>query len=69
MAKVKIDKELCKGCWLCLSVCPSGSLKNSDNLSRLGNRTVEFKGDSCVGCMRCAIICPDCCIEIYEEDE
>ena len=67
MAKIKINKDKCKGCLLCLSVCPREAIKKSKELNKLGVNFVEFKDNSeCLGCMMCAIICPDCCIEVYK---
>jgi 2-oxoglutarate ferredoxin oxidoreductase subunit delta len=67
MAKIKIDKEKCKGCLLCLNFCPRGAIKKSEKLNKLGLNFVEYKdSDACLGCMMCAIVCPDCCIEVYK---
>ncbi|MFA7283582.1 MAG: 4Fe-4S dicluster domain-containing protein [Candidatus Omnitrophota bacterium] len=67
MAKVVIDRDKCKGCFLCVSFCPKGIIKKSARLNKKGLNFVEIdpKG-SCAGCLQCAIICPDCCIEIYK---
>ncbi|MFA5156462.1 MAG: 4Fe-4S dicluster domain-containing protein [Candidatus Omnitrophota bacterium] len=68
MAKLKIDKEKCKGCLLCVAFCPKGLIKKSKALNKKGFAFVEFKDNGeCAGCKMCAAICPDCCIEIYEE--
>lgn len=65
MAKIKIDREKCKGCLLCISVCPKKFIEADDKLNRRGIRPVKFKkGAKCVGCGFCALICPDCCIEV-----
>jgi len=67
MAKITINKDRCKGCLLCISFCPKGSIKKSKELNKLGVNFVEFKdSDECLGCMMCAVICPDCCIEVYK---
>ncbi|MCD6583370.1 MAG: 4Fe-4S dicluster domain-containing protein [Candidatus Omnitrophica bacterium] len=69
MAKVRIDKERCKGCGLCILFCPFGYLQFSQELNKRGNRYAEpKKGSECKGCKRCYLICPDYCIEIYQED-
>ncbi|OGX45383.1 MAG: hypothetical protein A3G38_01380 [Omnitrophica WOR_2 bacterium RIFCSPLOWO2_12_FULL_51_8] len=67
MPKVVIDKDRCKGCLLCVSFCPQGSLSGGEKLNRSGARPARFKkGASCVGCAMCALICPECCIEVYK---
>jgi 2-oxoglutarate ferredoxin oxidoreductase subunit delta len=70
--RITIDKELCKGCYLCISVCPSETIAVSDKLNQQGYYAVEFSdngksGKSCMACMRCATICPDVAIEVYRE--
>ncbi|NQU95658.1 MAG: 4Fe-4S binding protein [Candidatus Omnitrophica bacterium] len=67
MAKIKIDKEKCKGCMLCLSVCSNGLIVRSKKLNKRGIHCVEFKekNKKCTGCAMCAIICPDVCIEVW----
>ena len=67
MAKITINQEKCKGCFLCMSFCPKGLIKKSAKLNKRGLSFVEFDlaGD-CIGCMQCAVICPDCCIEVYK---
>lgn len=68
MAKIEIDKDKCKACFLCVSVCPKGLLKQSKKLNKKGFPAVEYeqKAGECLGCAMCAVICPDCCIEVYK---
>lgn len=66
--KIKIDKQRCKGCLLCVSFCPRGLIKPDDRLNSRGIKPVRFiDSGECIGCMQCALICPDCCIEIYKQ--
>ncbi|MFA6385052.1 MAG: ferredoxin family protein [Candidatus Omnitrophota bacterium] len=68
MAKVEIDRERCKGCYLCVGICPKKSLVIEDTLNKKGYKPVGFKkGAECAGCCFCATMCPDCCIEISKE--
>ncbi len=46
-----INSELCNGCGLCLTVCPSGTLT-----LKQGKATVT--GNESLGCGHCAAICP-----------
>jgi 2-oxoglutarate ferredoxin oxidoreductase subunit delta len=67
MGKIRIDKEKCKGCLLCIGVCPKGHIVLGHSLNKKGLRHVEYKGgEDCLGCMMCAQVCPDCCIEVYK---
>ncbi|MCQ9206857.1 MAG: 4Fe-4S binding protein [Omnitrophica bacterium] len=68
MARIKIDKEKCKGCMLCVNVCPKGIIAMSVKLNKKGVHTVGLNRaarEKCTGCAFCAIICPDVCIEVY----
>lgn len=67
MGKITIDRERCKGCLLCISVCPKGLIAVDKKLNRKGTKPVKFSENSeCLGCAMCAIICPDCCIEVFK---
>ena len=67
MAEVKINKDRCKGCFLCIQFCPAKCLKASESLNKRGNQYAEkIEDKKCVGCGNCFLICPDFCIEIYE---
>ena len=65
VGSIEIDIELCKGCDLCVQVCPVDVLEMSRDLNRLGYR-YPILLDGCTGCEMCALICPDFCItEVY----
>ncbi|MFH0790084.1 MAG: ferredoxin family protein [Candidatus Omnitrophota bacterium] len=67
MAKITIDREKCKGCFLCAEFCPKKLLQKSTGLNKKGFSFVEIKNRSdCLSCAMCALICPDCCIEVYK---
>ncbi len=66
MAKVKIDKTRCKGCYLCVVNCPNGLIKISPELGAKGVKTVYFNNGKCSGCAMCAVVCPECIIEVYK---
>ena len=42
MAKIIIDQNRCKGCFLCLNFCPKGLIKKSTKLNKQGLNFVEF---------------------------
>jgi len=67
MAKITVNREKCKGCLLCISICSKGLLRVDEKLNTRGIKPVKFIDNSqCLGCMMCAVICPDCCIEVYK---
>jgi 2-oxoglutarate ferredoxin oxidoreductase subunit delta len=68
--KIKIDKERCKGCMLCVDVCPQHALELTEKVNKKGQRYVILKfPEKCNRCGLCAIMCPDCAIEITGEKE
>ncbi|MDP8258519.1 MAG: 4Fe-4S dicluster domain-containing protein [Candidatus Aadella gelida] len=65
-----INKERCKGCGLCINVCPMGSLTSPGEVNKKGLRYAILKNeDKCTGCGMCAVICPDCAIEMREREK
>ena len=66
MSKVLFKEERCKGCKLCISVCPKKIIQiNKDRLNSKGFHSAEIiDQEKCIGCAFCATICPDCVIEI-----
>src|SRR5439155_25089046 len=63
-ATVTIDIETCKGCVLCVEVCPPRVLVMSEDTNRMGYR-YPLLLDGCTGCELCYKICPDYCFEVY----
>ena len=43
MAKVTFDKDLCKGCGLCVTACPKKIVALSDDLNKRGYHPAEVK--------------------------
>jgi 2-oxoglutarate ferredoxin oxidoreductase subunit delta len=56
---VDIEPDLCKGCGLCIAMCPSDLLVRSEHLNRLGYRYAEYVGHGCNGCAVCFHACPE----------
>ena len=68
---VTITRDTCKGCELCISVCPKHVLavdKTTFN-SRGVFPAMIIKAEDCVGCLNCALMCPDGAITIEREEE
>ena len=72
MAKflVQIKQEKCKGCELCLTVCPKKLIVIGDQVNNKGYCPAKVqRQEECIGCGSCAMICPDCAIEIFAEED
>ena len=69
MNKVMIQEDKCKGCGLCVSVCPKKILKiSSQRLNAKGFRPAEVIDiQKCIACAFCAAICPDVVIEVEKD--
>lgn len=65
MAKVTFNKNLCKGCALCVSACPKGIVALSDEINQKGYHPATVTDqEKCIGCAFCATMCPDCVITV-----
>jgi 2-oxoglutarate ferredoxin oxidoreductase subunit delta len=67
MPSIKIDKKICKGCVLCVEVCPHRLIKQEKKINDQGYQYVvlDDPDGKCTGCTVCAVVCPDMCIEVY----
>ncbi len=65
---IKINKELCKECHLCINVCPQEHIIPTKEYNAQGYHPVDANTKKeCTGCALCATICPDIAIEVYRE--
>jgi 2-oxoglutarate ferredoxin oxidoreductase subunit delta len=65
-----IDEKLCKGCGLCVSVCPKNVLEIRKNVNPKGYFPVyQARPEDCITCAICCTMCPDVAITITELDD
>ena len=65
--KIVIDAERCKGCTLCVTVCPHNVITLSEKSNSKGYFPAQATNPGCTGCANCAVVCPDCAIEVYRD--
>lgn len=67
--KITIDEFYCKGCELCVSVCPKKSLALSETrINAGGYNPSEVVNDECIACTSCAKMCPEMAITVEKID-
>ena len=63
-----IDKDRCKGCGLCVIVCPKNVLEMSSEVSAKGYfPAYQARPEDCIYCALCCTMCPDVAITITED--
>ena len=62
--KVEVNNAWCKGCSLCIGVCPKSVLDLSDRL-----KATPARQEDCIGCRQCENICPDLAITVKEVEQ
>jgi 2-oxoglutarate ferredoxin oxidoreductase subunit delta len=63
----QIEEERCKGCGLCVAVCPKNVLEISADVSPKGYfPAFQARPEDCIFCATCCRMCPDVAITITE---
>jgi 2-oxoglutarate ferredoxin oxidoreductase subunit delta len=64
---VEVDRERCKGCELCVGVCPKHVLElDLSVVNGIGHHPVMLTDPApCTSCALCARICPDAVFTVY----
>ncbi|MEJ2545630.1 MAG: 4Fe-4S binding protein [Calditrichaceae bacterium] len=61
--EVIINESWCKGCKICVEVCPKNVLEMDGIIAKV----VDM--ESCTGCMLCEQLCPDFAIIVDTKEE
>lgn len=67
LPKVEFDRDRCKGCELCVRVCPTNIVVMDEKINKKGYRVATVNEmDKCIGCAMCARTCPDVVIKVFK---
>lgn len=65
MTEIILDSSCCKGCDICISVCPKQIFAKSKKRNTMGTSIPEVtKKDQCTECKLCEKMCPDGAISV-----
>lgn len=64
--RVIIAVDRCKGCGLCVAVCPTTVLALGPLNARGYPAVILTDNARCTSCTACALICPDAVLEVYK---
>lgn len=67
---ITLDENLCKGCYICINVCPKDVYEMSTEIGPKGFGPVLIAHpDKCIKCYECELMCPDLAIVVRGDDE
>ncbi|MCL2099073.1 MAG: 4Fe-4S dicluster domain-containing protein [Oscillospiraceae bacterium] len=66
MKNITFNAETCKGCELCIDVCPKKIIiLDKDKINKNGHHPAAVKDpEACISCGQCYIICPQIAVKI-----
>jgi 2-oxoglutarate ferredoxin oxidoreductase subunit delta len=65
MSRIEIHLDWCKGCHICVGVCPRHVLEVDEAAFLNGFHPVAVaRPDDCTSCLLCELLCPDLAITV-----
>ena len=66
MPRIIVDEVYCKGCSLCVQVCPQHIIElDPDKITSKGYHPARLTDESqCTACTFCALMCPEVAITV-----
>jgi len=66
MPRIIVEGRYCKGCGLCVAVCPRDCIAlDPETITDKGYHPAMLTDESlCTGCASCALMCPDVAITV-----
>ena len=70
MARIEIRNEWCKGCYICVDVCPKSVFEVSTGEWLKGFHPVRVaRPEECTVCRNCELLCPDLAIVVVPDEQ
>jgi 2-oxoglutarate ferredoxin oxidoreductase subunit delta len=68
LTRIELDHDYCKGCHLCIAVCPEKVWELSAERNAKGYLLpCPARPNDCSGCLLCEMTCPDLAIAVVHE--
>lgn len=66
--KISLNPKWCKGCYICVEVCPQKVFGQQAEVSEKGfPQVVILYPEKCTRCLQCEMLCPDLAINLEIE--
>jgi 2-oxoglutarate ferredoxin oxidoreductase subunit delta len=66
---IQINKDACKGCGICIAMCPVKILEFSNDLNKVGVHYPKVIDETeCTECENCMIYCPDFAMVVIKNE-
>ncbi len=62
MLRIEIHDKACRGCQMCVDICPTDVFAFDDMTMKASVKTVE----DCIACLSCSYLCPSHAITHFE---
>jgi len=70
MNKLHVNAAYCKGCLICVEVCPAAAIRPCPMINSRGYTLPEEDDMSrCTGCRLCETVCPDFAVAIETDED
>lgn len=67
---LRINTKWCKGCNICIHICPVNALMESEKINQRGIYPPKLKKeDLCIRCRLCELHCPDLAIFVIKDGD